>query len=45
MAEYDAAKDAQAHKNFEIMELEAMLKNVVILDETLTTAKQSQWVR
>ena len=31
-AEYDAAKDAQAHNELEIMELEAMLKNVVIID-------------
>ena len=44
-AEYDAAKDAQAHNELEIMELEAMLKNVVIIDETHTDGKQSQWVR
>ena len=38
-AEYDAAKDAQAHNELEIMELEAMLKNVVIIDETHTDGK------
>ena len=36
-AEYDAAKDAQAHNELEIMELEAM--------QLIPTAKQSQWVR
>ena len=35
-AEYDAAK---AHNELEIMELEAMLKNVVIIDETHTDGK------
>ena len=34
-----AAKDAQAHNELEIMELEAMLKNVVIIDETHTDGK------
>lgn len=38
-AEYDAVKDAQAHNELEIMELEAMLKNVVIIDETHTDGK------
>ena len=38
-AEYDAAKDAQAHNELEIMELEAMLKNVVIIDETHNDGK------
>jgi len=38
-AEYDAAKDAQVHNELEIMELEAMLKNVVIIDETHTDGK------
>ena len=33
-AEYDAALDAQAHNEFEIQELEAKLKNVVIIDES-----------
>ena len=39
MRKYDAAKDAQAHNELEIMELEAMLKNVVIIDETHTDGK------
>lgn len=33
-AEYDAAKDAQAHNELEIAELEAKVKNAVIIDET-----------
>ncbi|MBQ1685284.1 MAG: transcription elongation factor GreA [Clostridia bacterium] len=33
-AEYDAALDAQAHNEYEIQELEAKLKNVVIIDES-----------
>lgn len=33
-AEYDAAKDAQAHNELEIAELEAMLENVVIIEES-----------
>ena len=33
-AEYDAAKEAQAHNELEIAELEAMLENVVIIEET-----------
>lgn len=33
-AEYDAAKDAQAHNELEIAELEAKIKNAVIIDET-----------
>ena len=33
-AEYDAAKNEQAHNELEIMELEAMLKNVVLIDES-----------
>lgn len=33
-AEYDAAKNEQAHNELEIMEIEAMLKNAVIIDET-----------
>ena len=37
-AEYDAAKDAQAHNELEIMELESLMK-------LIPTAKQSQWVR
>lgn len=32
-AEYDAALDAQAHNELEITELEAMLKNVIIIEE------------
>lgn len=33
-AEYDAAKEAQAHNELEIAEIEAMLENVVIIEET-----------
>ncbi|MCH5279336.1 MAG: transcription elongation factor GreA [Christensenellaceae bacterium] len=33
-AEYDAAKNEQAHNELEIMEIEAMLKNAVIIDES-----------
>lgn len=33
-AEYDAAKDAQAHNELEIAELQAMLENVVIIEES-----------
>lgn len=33
-AEYDAAKEAQAHNELEIAELEAMLENVVIIEES-----------
>ena len=33
-AEYDAAKDAQAHNELEIAELTLTLKNAVIIDET-----------
>lgn len=33
-AEYDAAKDAQAHNELEIAELEAMLENVIIIEES-----------
>lgn len=34
-AEYDAAKNEQAHNELEIMEIESMLKNAVIIDESL----------
>lgn len=33
-AEYDAAKNEQAHNELEIAEIEAMLKNAVIIDES-----------
>ncbi len=33
-AEYDAALDAQAHNELEIQEIEAKLKNVVVIDES-----------
>lgn len=33
-AEYDAAKDAQAHNELEIAELQAMLENAVIIEES-----------
>lgn len=33
-AEYDAALDAQAHNEHEIQEIEAKLKNVVVIDES-----------
>ena len=35
-AEYDAAKELQAKNEYEIAEIEAMLKNVVVIDESVT---------
>ncbi len=43
-AEYDAAKIEQARIEYEIVEIEAMLKNVVLIDEdTLNSAEDNPY--
>ena len=37
-AEYDAAKELQAKNEYEIAEIEAMLKNAVVIDESVLDA-------